>query len=1126
MAAPEELDLDPIEPVEDPTPKKKGTGSKPKMDPPEEQDAEPKAKGDKGKKGDKKKGDAEERTPRKSVAGDRKVPYPPSPDNVPEGLTDYADSYTKQQNLLLAGLFVFLIFYIGLVLLFAMLGAWCIYALRSGGAYPLIGLVGLVFSSIFFLYLVKGFFKRHPMNKEMHIEITEEEQPVLFEFIYQLCDELGAPLPNKVFVSPDVNAAVMPRTNLVNLFVEPKKDLLIGLGLVNSVNLSEFKAVLAHEFGHFSQSAMASSYTYVASRIIGDLVEGEDWFDRMVTWCKKQDNVFSVVGYAIGAPLWVGRKILEWFYKAITLQRLVVSREREFHADLVAVSAAGSNAVVHCLLRTDFGHQCFIQAINDMATAIDHKLYSNDMYLHQDRAAAIVRQKKKEPQLGLPPLLKSAAEGKEVEVFDAEEEEMTDEIPPMWRTHPSNSDREKNAKERFVAATVDHRSPWILFDEPTDIRERMTYKFYRMVFRIPKNAELADAMKVQKFIDNEHADTTYDPKYKGAYDDRPLEPGDLSELNGIIKDSPWTDERMEKVLDKLYDGCEEHAEAHSELYKEMQSLRSGIVGRPSPKMKRKMEEVEKKQDENWEWFKSFDRRVYLLHVQMAAQVDKEIKDELVERYRFQLEVQRLYQESRNAFNKAEAYLGAYAAAARGEIQVGPDFAGEVIQVLRESWKALKNIIKDAREIALPAMKNFEEGENLADFILEGKMVPEPPLSYVKGVWIDKLMTQLQGVRLKCFRLHFKSVGGILRMHEAVAAKWKGLREPVAAEVLEPEPIAAEIVAAEVIPAEPIAAEIVAAEVLPDEPIAAEIIAEELPPEPAALRHLYQPPHGARAAKGDGRVRGSARAGSDAGTAFANASTPAGRCACRSASACTRAVAAKPAAPAPVPVEELPSADPFDFAPAAKPAPKSAVVKAPGCASGTPSGRLPVRHHPRSASRPPPVAAAETFSLDAEEPEAPVAKPQAAPAAPAAAAPAAPVAAAEIFSLDADEAIPPKPAESAFSLDADDYKPAAPAAKAPEPAPAPAKPASGVFPAVAAAPSGSTAVPAPAARTAPTAPASPPPAPAAPAAKPGLSGVVEVPAAKSAFGSGSKPGIKRPPIKITMVKPGEKSPLAK
>ena len=681
----------------------------------------------------------------------------------------------------------------------------------------LLKVIGIVMCSFFFLYLVKGFFKSHPMDKEMHIEITEDEHPVLFTFIEQLCDELGAPLPNKVFVSPDVNAAVMPRTSLINLFVEPKKDLLIGLGLVNSCNLSEFKAVLAHEFGHFSQSAMASSYTYVASRIIGDLVEGEDWFDRLLNWCKKQDNAIAVVGHVIGAPLWVGRKILEQCYKVITLQRLAVSREREFHADLVAVSAAGSNAVVHCLLRTDFGHQCFMQALSDLSTAMDHKLYSNDLYLHQDRASAVVRRKKKEPELGLPPAFKGTHEGKNTVVFDAEEEAMTDDIPPMWRTHPSNSDREKNAKETFVPAVVDHRSPWVLFDAPADLRERMTYKFYRMVFKIPKNTDLADAVKVQKFIDNEHADTTYDPKYNGTYDDRPLEPGELAELNTLARDKPWDDDRMEKVLDKLYDGCEAHAEAHSELYKEAQSLRGSIVGRPSNKLKRQIEEVEKKQDENWEWFKSFDRRVFLLHVQMANQVDKELKEELVERYRFQLEVQRLYQESRNAFNKADSYLSAHAAASRGEINVGPEFIGEVLRVLRESWKALKGIMKAAREINRPAMKNFEEGESLVDFILEGKMVPEPPLNYAKGAWINKLMTQLQGVRNKCFRLHFKSVGGILRLQEQIAGKWKVAREPISAEVVEVEPIEAEVVEAEAVPAEVVEAEVVEAEVLPDEP---------------------------------------------------------------------------------------------------------------------------------------------------------------------------------------------------------------------------------------------------------------------------------------------------------------------
>lgn len=1021
--------------------------------------------------------DADEEPRPRKPATDRKVPYPASPPDVPEGLTDYADSYTRQQNLLLAGLFVFLMFYIGAILFFAMIGVWCVWSL--GHYFPL-KIVGIVFSGIFFLYLVKGFFKSAPMNKEMHIEITEKEHPVLFEFIYQLCDELDAPTPNKVYVSPDVNAAVMPRTNLLNLFVEPKKDLLIGLGLVNSVNLSEFKAVLAHEFGHFSQSAMASSYTYVASRIIGDLVEGEDWFDRLVNWCKRQDNIISVFGHTIGAPLWVGRKILEWFYKAITLQRLAVSREREFHADLVAVSAAGSNAVVHCLLRTEFGHQCFMQALSDLATAIDHKLYSNDMYLHQDRAAAIVRRQKKEPELGMPPALKSVNDGKNIEVFDAEEEEMEDEIPPMWRTHPSNSDREKNAKDQFVPATVDHRSPWILFDDPGEIKERMTYKFYRMVFKIPKNADLADAVKVQKFIDNEHADTTYDPKYKGCYDDRPLEPGELQELNGIIRDKPWDDDRMEKVLTKLYDGCEEHAEAHSDLYKEMQALQSGIVGRPSPKMKRKIEEIEKKQDENWEWFKSFDRRVYLLHVQMAAQVDKELKDELVERYRFQLDVQRLYQESRKAFNKADAYLGAYAAASRGEIQVGPDFAGEVIQVLREQWKVLKGIIKDARDITLPAMKNFEENENLADFILEGKMVPEPPLSYVKGVWIDKLMTQLQGVRQKCFRLHFKSVGGILKFQEQIAAKWKANREPVAAEVLDAEPIAAEVVAAEVVPAEVVPAEVI------EEPIAAEIIPAEVLPEPAAPAPVAPEPPKSVAAF--------------VAPALAVAAPPPSRPELRSTiplvpppEPAPQSVPAKPqAAVEPIAAEVVPAEVVEAEVIAAEvvepePEPPGAVfdISALDAQPAPVAAKPPEPEPPKPAPPKDDIKATTTFSLDSGLPL-PV------PAKSSATVPAVapPVAASDVFSLDADDApaAPSKPALGpvAFSLDADDHKPAPAPAKAPEPKPAPK-----VVEAV-------------------------------------LSGVAPVPAARTTAPSATVTPAsgKRPPLKITMVKPGDRSPLSK
>ena len=83
----------------------------------------------------------------------------------------------------------------------------------------------------------------------MSFEITEDEHPVLFEFIYRLCEEVGSPLREQGARRPR-------RERHVHHEREPSEpvcgteeaDLLIGLGLVNAVNMSEFKAILAHEF--------------------------------------------------------------------------------------------------------------------------------------------------------------------------------------------------------------------------------------------------------------------------------------------------------------------------------------------------------------------------------------------------------------------------------------------------------------------------------------------------------------------------------------------------------------------------------------------------------------------------------------------------------------------------------------------------------------------------------------------------------------------------------------------------------------------------------------------------------------------------------------------------------------
>ncbi len=402
---------------------------------------------------------------------------------------------------------------------------------------------------------------------------------------------------------------------------------------------------------------------------------------------------------------------------------------------------------------------------------------------------------------------------------------------------------------------------------------------------------------------------------------------------------------------------------------------------------------------------------------------------------------------------------------RGEIQVPNDFGAEVIAVLRSAWKVLKTIVQDAREINLPAMKNFEEGERLADFILEGKMVPEPPLSELKGVWVQKLMTQLQGVKNRCFRLHFKSLGGILAMQEKIAAAWTAARAPVAAEVVE-------VVAAEVVSAEVIEAEVIPADV------AVEPFIDAIPVEE---------------------------------------------------------VSEAPAIPTPVATHEPIGAPMAAFM--ATPPPTASV------------------HHAAAAHSPLPIDAevvAEVVAEVNEEPAMPAEPKADAPRLPEpepAKLPDSPIAA--IFSLDAAEI--PKPGEDVFSLDA----PEVAADCAPKPAvpqPAPAVPAEEIFSLDA------DADPAPvvgeifsldndeiAMRATAIAPAlvdSPHPIKPPSGVVPQPAVVESQPEAKPAFGSGSSttmPALSdskehngkakrrrptRPAVKITLVLPGEESPIAK
>src|SRR5262245_50730161 len=203
--------------------------------------------------------------------------YPPGPTEVPRHLYRVGIGYRLRAAAMVGGLFTFLVLYLGLI------------ALASVIAFNLlmipfddVGITGLIFAvvvkfggalaaALFAVFLVKGLFKGQRVERAELIPLDEDDHPQFFAFVRRVYQDAGSAAPRHVYVSAHVNAAMIYNSSLLNLVIPPKKDLLIGLGLVNVMTLTEFKAVLAHEFGHFPQRSVGlDTYLYVANRVMYD----------------------------------------------------------------------------------------------------------------------------------------------------------------------------------------------------------------------------------------------------------------------------------------------------------------------------------------------------------------------------------------------------------------------------------------------------------------------------------------------------------------------------------------------------------------------------------------------------------------------------------------------------------------------------------------------------------------------------------------------------------------------------------------------------------------------------------------------------------------------------------------
>ncbi len=406
--------------------------------------------------------------------------YPAIPDHVPPDLTQPPYAFRSQVRMVIATLLVFVCTYLLMVALAVLLAWGCIQAglfvmvQRLGFMTLLIGGGIKLMGALVYFFLIKFHFATSGGTQNPGVQIEESDEPQLFEFIRRVADEVGTHFPKKVFLTPEVNASVFYSSSFWSLFIPTRKNLNIGLGLVNAVNVSEFKAVLAHEFGHFSQKSMRlGSYVYYVNQVIFNMLYHNNGWAATANVIAGVHVILTffvqLAVYIVQGVQWV----LRGMYSIVNRRYLGLSRAMEFHADTISASVSGSNNMAQALRQIELGDTTFQQVVQRCNTLLATNQAPRNCYVGQQAEAAHFAATHKLPfHEGVPLLTRDFMERQQYARVN---------FKNQWASHPTREEREDNLQALNLTAPVVQDAAWNVFQHPEKWQQQLTAFMYRSI---------------------------------------------------------------------------------------------------------------------------------------------------------------------------------------------------------------------------------------------------------------------------------------------------------------------------------------------------------------------------------------------------------------------------------------------------------------------------------------------------------------------------------------------------------------------------------------------------------------------------------------------------------------------
>lgn len=156
------------------------------------------------------------------------------------------------------------------------------------------------------------------------LTVTPDEAPELWAAVRELAEVVRTRMPDEIRIVPEVNAAVSENSRLLGL-IGGHRFLYIGLPLLQTLTVTQMRAVLAHELGHYSRRHTRFGAIAYRGRLA---IEGT----------VKRIGPYNPVG-------WVFRG----YARLYLLVDNAVSRRQELEADRASVQVAGQAAAAGAL---------------------------------------------------------------------------------------------------------------------------------------------------------------------------------------------------------------------------------------------------------------------------------------------------------------------------------------------------------------------------------------------------------------------------------------------------------------------------------------------------------------------------------------------------------------------------------------------------------------------------------------------------------------------------------------------------------------------------------------------------------------------------------------------------------